>query len=67
MKQIGKFFLGTVGVVVILGIILLAPWLLSKIPISAILDLVRAEWHGILIGLAIAYLGMLLTMIFEKR
>lgn len=66
MKELGKNFLGTVGVVVIIGVILLAPWLLSKVPISAILNFVRAEWRGILIGMVVAYLGMLLTVIVEK-
>lgn len=66
MKQIGKNFLGTVGVVVIIGFILLAPWLLSKIPISTILNFVRAEWRGVLIGMVVSYLGMWLTVIVEK-
>lgn len=59
MKRIGKNFLATIGVIVILALILLLAKGISMIPLGIIWKFLIGNWPGLLIGVGISYLGMI--------
>ena len=66
MKRIGKNFLGTVGLIVVLAVILLLAKGISMIPIGLILTFLLSHWPGILVGVGVSYVGMAIAEIFFK-
>lgn len=67
MKRIFQNFLGTVGLVVVLALLYVAAKVVTMIPLAQMLEVIKSNWIGILIGLALAYIGAILAEIFEKR
>ena len=66
MKRIGKNFLGTVGLIAVLAVIMLLAKGISMIPLGVILSFLLSDWKGIVLGVAVSYLGMAVTEIFFK-
>lgn len=66
MKRIGKNFLGTVGLIAVLAVILLLAKGISMIPIGLILTFLLSHWPGILVGVGVSYVGMAIAEIFFK-
>ena len=64
MKRIGRNFLATIGVIIVLALILLLAKGISMLPLGIIWKFLIGNWPGILAGVGISYLGMTVGEIF---